>query len=105
MALRDIVAANNPKVRISEGLTQTALAQKAGPTDVYISKVERNSQNITLDSLESIASALGVPVVSLLDGSKVFAVKMKNAKVSAASFRHAADALKSLADSLEGRFD
>lgn len=101
MTLREIVAANIRRLRIAENLTQLELAKKAGLTDVYVSRLEKHSQNITLDSLEAIAEALKVPPVSLLDGSKVFSIKTKNAKVSAQALRQAADALESLADSLE----
>ncbi len=64
--LREIVAENIRKLRIEAGLTQVELAKRAKLTDVYISRVEQNSKNLTLDSIEQIASALGAPVGLLI---------------------------------------
>lgn len=66
--LREIVAENIRSLRVRGGLTQAELARKSRLTDVYISRVEKSAKNLTLDSVEQIASALGVPVTSLLSG-------------------------------------
>lgn len=45
-------------IRKDQGLSQEALAEKAGLDRTYISGVERGVRNITLESLEQIVLAL-----------------------------------------------
>ena len=47
-------------LRITKGLTQEKLAEKAGLHNTYIGQVERGEKNITIVSLEHILSALGL---------------------------------------------
>ncbi len=62
------IACKNIKVkRLELGISQAQLAQSTKLTVHYLSKLERNPQNLTLDTLENIASALGVSVFELLD--------------------------------------
>lgn len=42
-----------------------ALAREAGISVAYLSRIEQNDANPTIDVLEKIASALGVPVADL----------------------------------------
>lgn len=87
-ALREIVAENIKAERVKQGITQLELARKAKLTDVYVSRIEKKAANITLDSLEQIAGALGVSIHSLLQGlsKQHFPIKDKNA---AKAIRHA----------------
>ena len=48
------------------GYSQEKLALEAGLDRTYIPKVEKGKINITINSLEKIAKALGVKLVDLL---------------------------------------
>lgn len=85
--LREIVSENIRRFRIEAGLTQVELARRAKLTDVYISRVEQGSRNLTLDSVEQIAAALEVPIVYLIQGSKQIIPKVSS--VTEKSLRHA----------------
>lgn len=50
------------ELRVAAGLSQEALAEKAGLHRTYIGMIERAEKNITLANIEKIARALGVPV-------------------------------------------
>jgi transcriptional regulator with XRE-family HTH domain len=52
--------------RISLGLSQEELADRAGVHRTYIGMVERAEKNITLKNIEKIANALQVPVSELM---------------------------------------
>ncbi len=60
------VADNLRRMRAEAGLSQEELAELAGFHRTYLSQVERCKNNLSLDSLVSLASALGVDVVDLL---------------------------------------
>jgi|GEM_PF-6712769 len=47
-------------------MTQAVLAEKCRVDQAYVSKLEREPQTLTLDQLETLAGALGVPALSLL---------------------------------------
>ena len=53
-------------LREKSGLSQEELAAKAGLHRTYISLIERAKQSVTLDTMEKLASALGVPVKKLM---------------------------------------
>jgi transcriptional regulator with XRE-family HTH domain len=97
--LREIVAENIRKLRIQEGLTQVELAKKAKLTDVYISRVEQNAKNLTLDSVEQIANALGVPITSLIENTKVQIPKVNKGTVR--SLQHAVMVLEAYIETLD----
>ncbi len=59
-------AVNLRSVRLARGLSQEELAARAGLHRNYIGNVERNEKNISIDSIERIATVLGVDVVDLL---------------------------------------
>ena len=46
--------------RLKLGLSQEALAEKAGVHRTYIGMIERAEKNITLENIEKIAKALGI---------------------------------------------
>lgn len=50
------------ELRTAAGLSQEALAEKAGLHRTYIGMIERAEKNITLANIEKIARALGVPL-------------------------------------------
>ena len=53
------------ELRKARGLTQDAVAERAGLNPKYYAGIERQGANITLDSFERIATALDVPIVDL----------------------------------------
>lgn len=55
------------KYRTKLGLSQERLAEYAGCHETYIGQVERGEKNATLESIEKIASALGVPLSRLFE--------------------------------------
>lgn len=54
------------KVRKEKGISQEALAEKAGLHRTYIGMIERAEKNITLINIEKIAKALNVEIKDLL---------------------------------------
>lgn len=48
------------------GWSQEALAFEAGLHRTFIAHVERQARNISIDNVERIAVALGVPIAELL---------------------------------------
>ncbi|MCH7481084.1 MAG: helix-turn-helix transcriptional regulator [Chloroflexi bacterium] len=65
-AARKLFAQNLRSMRLSQGLSQEALAGLAGLHRTYIGSVERGERNISLDNMERLAIALGIPVYKLL---------------------------------------
>ncbi len=53
------------ELRKIQGLTQAQVAEKAELNAAYFAGVEREGANLTVDTLERIAGALGVPVADL----------------------------------------
>jgi transcriptional regulator with XRE-family HTH domain len=64
--LREILADNVRTNRKQKGLSQEDLADLCGLHRTYIGAIERAEQNVTLRTLESLASSLGVSPVDLL---------------------------------------
>jgi len=60
-------ARNLKQRRLSLELSQERLAEIAGLHRTYIGSVERAERNISIDSMERLATALGVDVVELLN--------------------------------------
>jgi len=54
------------KVRLSKGVSQERLAELAGLHRTYISSVERGERNVTLQTVEKLAKALGVSMAKLM---------------------------------------
>jgi len=52
--------------RLKLNLSQTELARRAGLQRTYLADVERGARNIGIQNVLKLASALGVPVASLL---------------------------------------
>ena len=62
MKLRLLAAKNIRQIREGKGLSQEGLAGIAELHRTYVSSVERGERNISVDSLERFADALGVDV-------------------------------------------
>ena len=61
------VGAKVKRLRMEQGLSQEELAERAGLHRTFISQVERAVKNVTLVSLERVASGLGVALKELVD--------------------------------------
>jgi transcriptional regulator with XRE-family HTH domain len=66
MDVRRRVALNIKRLRVSQGLSQEELADRAGLHRTYISGVERVVRNPTITVLGKIASGLGVALAELV---------------------------------------
>jgi transcriptional regulator with XRE-family HTH domain len=66
MDMRKLVGRNAARLRDAAGLTQEALAERAGMSQQYISDLERGKLNPTIVTLFELATALGVGVVELV---------------------------------------
>ena len=66
MRLRSVVSRNLRLLRNAAGLTQDQLADLAGLDRNYIGKLEREENSPTIDTLESIATALQINVELLI---------------------------------------
>ncbi len=64
--LNTIVAANIRRLRQASGRSQEEFAEVCNLHRTYIGAIERGERNITLKTLERIAAALKVDVISLL---------------------------------------
>lgn len=64
--LRAVLAENIKTFRREKGFSQEELAEQCGLHRTYIGSVERHERNVTLSTLEVLASTLGVTVPDLL---------------------------------------
>ena len=67
---RRIFAENLRKARLAKGLSQEDFAEVAQLHRTYVGSVERAERNVSIDNMERLAAALGVPLPSLLQESK-----------------------------------
>ena len=65
MKLKKIFSNNVRKYRIKQNLSQEELAEKAGVHRTYIGSVERGERNVTINVMEKICAALGIPITDL----------------------------------------
>lgn len=63
---RERFARNLRSRRAELGLSQESAAEVAGLHRTYVGSVERAERNISIDSMERLAVALGVDIVDLL---------------------------------------
>lgn len=66
MDTRRILGWNLRTLRVAKGLSQERLALEAGIDRSYVGRVERGTENVTLQRLDSFAAVLGVTVAELL---------------------------------------
>jgi len=59
-------AANLRRERLAQGISQEELADLAELHRTYVGSVERGERNISIDNMESLAKALGLPLEDLL---------------------------------------
>lgn len=64
--LRELLASNVRTLRQARGLSQEALAARAGIHRTYVGSVERAERNISIDNIGKLARALGVGPDELL---------------------------------------
>ncbi|MBC7698308.1 MAG: helix-turn-helix transcriptional regulator [Bacteroidia bacterium] len=72
---RQIFAKNLRRYRRMQDVSQEALALKAGMSRSYVSEVEREIRNISIDNMGELAEALDVPLKDLLDPALFSPVK------------------------------
>ena len=66
MGARQTIGWNLRSLRVARGLSQERLALAANIDRAYVGRVERGSENVTVNVLETLAAALAVPVGALL---------------------------------------
>jgi transcriptional regulator with XRE-family HTH domain len=57
---------NLRKIRLDKNISQEKLADLAGLHRTYVSSVERGERNVTLQTVERLAKALGVSMSKLM---------------------------------------
>jgi len=67
---RRTFGANLRAARQAKGLSQEALAERAGVHRTYLGSVERGERNVSIDNMERLAHALGVELRDLLKEAK-----------------------------------
>lgn len=70
----EIFIENLITIRKSKGLSQIALAEKAGISIGLIGEIETGNRNPTLTTIDKIAAALEIPVYQLFFDSKTMKV-------------------------------
>lgn len=66
MAIQEDIGNKIREVRNERGMSQEALAHKAGLDRTYITSVERGKRNISIVNLEKIANALDIDLSGLV---------------------------------------
>lgn len=74
-AVLESIGANLRKLRLREGITQEALAERAGMEVRFTQRVERGKIDIAISTLARLARALGVAPSVLLRPAKLEAAK------------------------------
>ncbi|WP_086973940.1 helix-turn-helix domain-containing protein [Caballeronia glebae] len=80
-SLRAVLAENIKTFRRGKKISQEELAERCGLHRTYIGSVERHERNVTLSTLEVLASTLGVTVPELLTDRESPHQKQKDGKI------------------------
>ncbi|MBM4250717.1 MAG: helix-turn-helix transcriptional regulator [Deltaproteobacteria bacterium] len=80
IAIRRRVSANIKRCRQRAGLTQEAMASRLGVSLRYVSMLEQNARNLSIESLAKVAGCLEVDIAELVCDEKY----LDQAKQSAA---------------------
>jgi transcriptional regulator with XRE-family HTH domain len=67
LSLRLIFARNIRLVRVHAGMSQEKMAAEAGLDRAFVGTLERGQRNISIDNIELLAKALGMPAHELID--------------------------------------
>ena len=67
LTLRLVFARNIRLARIHAGISQEGLAAEADLDRAFVGTLERGQRNISIDNVELIAKAIGIPAHELLD--------------------------------------
>ena len=67
LTLRQVFARNLRLVRIHASLSQERMALEAGLDRAFVGSTERGTRNISVDSIEQLAAALGVAAHELMN--------------------------------------
>ncbi len=71
MGTKELIGRRIKELRKKKGLSQEKLSEKAEITPNYLSRVERGTENPTLDMFIRLADALGVEVWELFDSGHI----------------------------------
>lgn len=69
-ALRKLLALNIRIRRVELDITQEELAHRANLSQAYLSGIERNKRSPSIDTIQSLATALEIPASDLLISRK-----------------------------------
>ena len=69
MDVRRLLGFNIRRLRVPRGLSQERLALEARIDRAYVGRIERGMENVTIDTVEILAGALGVPVGALFEAA------------------------------------
>ncbi len=67
LPLRLVFAKNLRLVRVNAGVSQERMAAEAGLDRAFVGTLERGQRNISIDNIELLAKAVGVPARELLN--------------------------------------
>lgn len=62
---RVLFGAEIRRLREKKGYSQESFAEACGLHRTYIGAIERGERNVSIDNIERIAAALGVPIAAL----------------------------------------
>lgn len=89
LAAQVMLGRNVLRIRKELYLTQEQVAETAKLHPVYVSCVERGDRNVSIQSIASLAFALGVPMTALVDETQnkapIAAGKVYKSKAASAS--------------------
>ena len=68
--LREVLARNIRVRRAEMDITQEELALRTGLTQAYLSAIEREKRNVSIDTIQKISAALELPPAILLTPSR-----------------------------------